>query len=285
MKEEPIFFFFCILNFLKSIFFSILPLHLSDVFQKSLKVKKLSEIITAVSESVQVGIGREFLDVNILVSKLKVRADNSVCFVLGNYSLAKSSFFTFNYRYASFNIELILVDPRIFTWRTISIHKLRIQGDRLLVGQNQWRTYNLDLNQYVFVEKDPTKNCTVYPNSEYESYGKCDQAYVQTIIPGIVPIWNTDDISKATRNFKITEEEKYKVMELSEGLVVSPCKLPCTSTKATAQLSWQSDFSRPGFREIEIGRPHFNVPYFRLTLGHLQGPHSFKYYVFFKLDQ
>ena len=192
----------------------------------------------------------------MLVSKLKVCADNSVCFVLGNYSLAKSSFFQFNICDASLNIELLLVDPRIFTLRTISIHKLRVQGDRLLVDKNHWRTYNLDLNQDVFVEKDPTKNCAVYPNREYESYGKCDQAYVQTMIPGIVPIWNTDDIRKATRNASITEEKKRKVIKLSEGLVVSPCKLPCTSTKATSQLSWQSDFSQPGFRGAEIHSPH-----------------------------
>ena len=150
-------------------FTSTLPLHLSDVFNKSLKVKKLSEILVKLLESVQVGSFRQIPDVDMLVSKLKVGADHSVCFVLGNYSLVKSSYFQFNISNASFNIELVLEDPRIFTWRTVSIHKLRIQGDTLIVDKNQWRTYNLDLSRDVFVERDPTKNCTVYPNNEYKS--------------------------------------------------------------------------------------------------------------------
>ena len=125
-------------------------------------------------------------------------------------SLVKGSYFQFNISNASFNIELVLEDPRILTWRTVSIHKLRIQGNALIVDKKQWRTYNLDLSQDVFVERDPTKNCTVDPKNEFESYGKCDQAYVQSMLPGIVPIWNTDDISKATRNSRITEEEKLR---------------------------------------------------------------------------
>ena len=89
----------------------------------------------------------------------------------------------------------------------------------LLIDVN-YRSYNLDLRQDVFVEKDPTKNCTVYPNSEYDSYDKCDQAYVQAIFPGIVPIWNTDTVSKTTRNSSIIEEKKDKYTLLAEGLDV-----------------------------------------------------------------
>ena len=64
--------------------------------------------------------------------------------------------------------------------------------------------------------------------------------------PGIVPVWNTDNISKATRHSSIKEEEKYKFSALAEGILDSPCKLPCTSTKATAQLSMQGDYNQSG---------------------------------------
>ena len=77
------------------------------------------------------------------------------------------------------------------------------------------------------------------------------------MLPGIVPIWNTDDISNATRNSTITEEEKLKVPELSEGIVVSPCQLPCTSTKATVQVSMKADFHQPGLMGAEILRPPY----------------------------
>ena len=148
------------------------------MFDKSLKVKKLSEVLSLLAE-LKGGNYTNILDVDKLVSKLKVRADNSVCFVLGHHSLAQMSFFKFNLCNSSCKstrtVELVLVDPNIFTWRTINIHKLSMQGDRLLIDEN-YRSYNLDLRQDVFVEKDPTKNCTVYPNSEHKSYVKCDQA-------------------------------------------------------------------------------------------------------------
>ena len=48
------------------------PLHLSDVFHKSLKVKKLSDVFTSLAE-IQDGNYVEKLDVDVLVSKIKVR--------------------------------------------------------------------------------------------------------------------------------------------------------------------------------------------------------------------
>ena len=208
------------------------------------------------SESIQAGGYRVITDVDKLVSSLKIRADNSLCFVLGQYSLTQNAYYQFNLCNGSWDIELV---PNIFTWRTISINKLRIQGDALITNKNHWHTYNLDLSQEVFVEKDPTKNCTVYPNNESESYGKCDQTYVEKIFPGIVPIWNTDDISKATRNLSMTENEKVQLAEITDGLIVSPCKLPCTSTKATAQLSMQTKTNQSGIRVVEIRR-RTNIP-------------------------
>ena len=208
------------------------------------------------AETVKDGGYSDIPDVDVLVSKVKVRADNAVCFVLGNYSPEKRTFFHFNLKNASLNIELVLLDPNIFTWRTIVIHKLSIQGDRMLMKENLYGTYNLDLSQDVFVEKDPTKNCKVYPNSEYESYGECDQAYVESMLPGIVPIWNTNNISKATRNSSINKKEKDSLYEFAEGLAVSPCKLPCTSTKAAAQLAMQMDYNQSGIWVAEICRYH-----------------------------
>ena len=201
-------------------------------FYKSIRVQKLCEILIMLSESMQAGGYRVIPDVDKLVSSLRIRADNSLCFVLGQFSLPQNAYYQFNLCNGSCDIELVLVNPNIFTGRTISIHKLRIQGDRLLTDENGWHTYNLDLSQDGFVEKDPAKNCTIYPNNESESYGKCDQAYIEKIFPGIVSIWNTDDISKATRNLSMTENEKVQLAEITDGLIVSPCKLPCTSTKA-----------------------------------------------------
>ena len=126
----------------------------------------------------------------------------------------------------------------------------------MLMKENLYGIYNLDLSQYVFVEKDPTKNCRVYPNNDYESYGECDQAYVESMLRGIVPIWNTNNISKATRNSSIQKKEKGSFYEFAEGLADSPCKLPCTSTKATAQLAIQMENNHAGIRVAEMRRYH-----------------------------
>ena len=75
------------------------------------------------------------------------------------------------------------------------------------------------------------------------------------MLSGFLPIWNTDNLSKATRNSSITEEEKLKIPSLSEGIAVSPCKLPCTSTKATVQVSMKAEFNQPGLMGAEILRP------------------------------
>ena len=93
----------------------------------------------------------------------------------------------------------------------------------------------VQLNQNIYQEEDETKHCVNYPNSNYKSYGDCDDSFSWRFVPkGIHPIWLEDDLEKVTVQESILDKylnfnaEKYA--DLMAGDEVSDCPLPCSTT-------------------------------------------------------
>ena len=65
------------------------------------------------------------------------------------------------------------------------------------------KTYAIDIKESVFMEDDPSKNCRVYPNKDFQSYRECDDQfmkdYVSKLDPPITPVWLTDDADQVTQ--------------------------------------------------------------------------------------
>ena len=159
----------------------------------SMSVKKLSDVVSEIAELDVLGF-RYVPHIDHLVSTLKINIDGSVCFVLGNYNVVRNIIITFNAVQKINHIELFFEDSKFFTMRTMLTHRLNFQGSRFLVdmAKNTLQKFNIEIRQEVFVENAPSINCVVYPSKEYESYSKCDQAYVKKMLGGVVPIWNIE---------------------------------------------------------------------------------------------
>ena len=73
-------------------------------------------------------------------------------------------------------IEVQLEDKNMATRRQILVNNMNNQGP-LITYQNSSKALNLytvELFEEVFMKDDLTKNCTEYPNDQYDSYNDCD---------------------------------------------------------------------------------------------------------------
>ena len=58
--------------------------------------------------------------------------------------------------------------------------------------------YMVEVTQRQFVEEDPLNDCRDYPNAEYASYDECDNQFMREALPGLVPVWITEDLTEVT---------------------------------------------------------------------------------------
>ena len=99
----------------------------------------------------------------------------------------------------NYEIEINLSGKTLDCRRPIKEHSLHSTGDSIrLVKENVTRAYMVEIGQRIFVEEDPTNACRDYPNKDYLSYEQCDDHFVRSLLPGLTPIWLTDDLSEVS---------------------------------------------------------------------------------------
>ena len=85
------------------------------------------------------------------------------------------------------------------TGRNIREHNLRSTGDDIIVKEeNVARSYTVEITQRQFIEEDPFNECRDYPNPEYASYDECDNQFMREAVPGLTPVWITENPAEAT---------------------------------------------------------------------------------------
>ena len=85
------------------------------------------------------------------------------------------------------------------TGRNIREHNLRSTGDDIVLKEeNMSKAYTVEIVQREFVEDDPLNDCRNYPNPEYVSYDECDNQFMREALPGLTPIWITEDPAEVT---------------------------------------------------------------------------------------
>ena len=93
----------------------------------------------------------------------------------------------------------------LYTGRNIREHNLRSTGDDIVLREeNVSRAYTVEITQRQFVENDPFNECRDYPNPEYASYDECDNQFMRETLPGLTPVWITEDLAEVT----IRKEDK-----------------------------------------------------------------------------
>ena len=112
-------------------------------------------------------------------------------------------------------IELILQGQNIAARRDIEAYYFHNLGDAMKLERIS--LFRVKIKKRVFFEGEAGSTCRNYPNSDFDSYGKCDYMFMKTRIenvsPGLVPVWMTEDLSKVTTEPMVSfmnETSKYK---------------------------------------------------------------------------
>ena len=140
------------------------------------------------------------------------------------------------------SIEIHFVGDTLDTGRHIKEHRLDSGGDVIkLTGQNRSTNYMIDITQRVLVEEDPTNTCIDYPNQEYSSYDECDNKNVKNLLPGLTPIWLSDDFADVTKQLFDENGTYYGALaNLADGSHLSDCPLPCKTTRTRSKFLYES---------------------------------------------
>ena len=56
----------------------------------------------------------------------------------------------------------------------------------------------VEIAQREFVEDDPLNDCRDYLKVEYASYDECDNKFMREKLPGLTPVWITEDPAEVT---------------------------------------------------------------------------------------
>ena len=107
-------------------------------------------------------------------------------------------------------------------------------------ADSTYKYYAVQFHQNVFVEGDPSKDCTEYPNTHFESYAECDSDFVEKFLErnfpkGFLPVWATEDLANVTElmylNGKVSQMQLTALMDLVAGTALPDCRPPCKSTE------------------------------------------------------
>ena len=180
--------------------------HTSDgnkIFDDALSLKhnltvwrNLSDIVSAIMflrngkwESI-----KDIRDINALTKDSRAYF-TKYCFYLNSAMIPFSAIGIFP-RSEVKEIEIQLEDKNLATRRQIMSNNMNNQG-ALMTYQNSSMVLNLymvELYEEVFMKDDLTKNCTEYPNDQYDSYDDCDLHYglsrlSEEVGPDFLPLW------------------------------------------------------------------------------------------------
>ena len=127
-----------------------------------------------------------------------------------------------------YNDVLISMEDRLnFVKRAQTFHKFGQIGPELHLktDQNLYQYYAVKFHQNIFVEADPAKKCSNYPNIQYESYAECDNNFVlkflQNNFPAkFLPIWAIDESENVTKHMNLGEPSNFEDQSLINGSTV-----------------------------------------------------------------
>jgi hypothetical protein len=166
----------------------------------------------------------------------------------------------------NFSVVIEVEGATLSSNRIIRTNAFFSSGDAIKMENGKGRTYAVQIKKNVYMEEDLSKNCKNYPTPEFRSYNDCvDQKINDTLscaLPGLVPIWLTDDPSKVTTNILSTDPA---VGNMFSGLRKSNCPLPCTTfhieTKFTTEFAdYFNGIEIEIFQKVQVVTTDFVTP-------------------------
>ena len=168
-----------------------------------------------------------------------------------------------------------LNDKNLYCRRQILQHKTNNEGD-VLIYQNSSDALNIyivELFEEKFVKEDLTKNCTDYPTETYQNYDDYDLQFglsklAHDVGPNFRPLWASNNMSMVTTTptlLAINSSAFTTHWNLASGILLSDCKLPCTTVKTKSGYYGSTKTSYSGVsvifkKDIEMPTTNF-VPF------------------------
>ena len=153
-----------------------------------------------------------------------------------------------------------LNDKNLYCRRQILQHKTNNEGD-LLIYENSSKAMNIyvvEVFEEKFVKEDLTKNCIDYPTETYQDYDDCDLQFglsklAHDVGPNFRPLWASDNMSMVTTKpiLLTTLSAAFTThWNLASGILLSDCKLPCTTVKTKSGYYGSTKTSNNGVSMI-----------------------------------
>ena len=169
-------------------------------------------------------------------------------------------------------LEVRLSDVNLHSGRHIVAHGMSHKGNRIVINNSQKNItplFYIEMSQEIYVKEDTSKNCTNYPNNEYETYNKCDRKSAlsdlsKRISSQFYPHWAaaSNNFSRVTTTpvfMDITNSSSAYLTHINylAGITTTHCQLPCQVTKTftkfiTNQKGAQSGISVSFNQEMQV---------------------------------
>ena len=112
---------------------------------------------------------------------------------------------TFYFKLAA-NLTRVQINAQGFylaSYRDFFDHSFYSFGDAVVGEPGYFAKYGFEISENIFVEHDPSKNCQVYPTSQFETFGDCDYQYMVDLCEKaeVTPIWLEDDFENVSKYF------------------------------------------------------------------------------------
>ena len=100
------------------------------------------------------------------------------------------------------SVEVYVLGKSLDSRRTIRSNAFYSKGVIIRPKNMTWGSYIVKTQEINYVEEDKSKDCKNYPNSEFQSWGDCEDQGSREILakrfPNIIPVWLKDNIENVT---------------------------------------------------------------------------------------
>ena len=100
------------------------------------------------------------------------------------------------------SLEVFILGKSLESRKNIRSNAFYSQGVPIRPKNMTWASYIVKTQEVIYMEEDKSKDCKNYPNSEFQSWGDCEDQGSREVLanrfPNIIPVWLKDNIENVT---------------------------------------------------------------------------------------
>ena len=103
---------------------------------------------------------------------------------------------------SSMSVKVSVLGKSLDSRKSIRSNSFYSKGVSIRPENQTWSSYIVKTQEVIYVEEDKSKDCKDYPNSEFQSFGDCEDQgskdFLAKKFPNIIPVWLMDNIENVT---------------------------------------------------------------------------------------